>query len=743
MSEPKYKAFLSYSHRDERWAKWLHRALETYRPPKALLTQPSEFGSMPKRLSPVFRDRDELPTATDLGTVIAEALRQSACQIVICSPNAARSRWVNEEILAFKRLGREHRIFCFIVDGEPNASELPGRADEECFANALRYRIGADGQLSAERTEPIAADAREGKDGKSNALLKLIAGMLGVGFDSLKRREQQRRNQRLALTAAAAFSGMVITSGLAAAALISRKNAESQRALAQAEAETARQTTSFLVDLFRVSDPGEARGNTITAREMLDKGAQRIQSELAHQPAVQATLMDTVGTVYMSLGLYSQAQPLLDTALGTRQQLLDPADPQLAESLNHVGELLRLRAEYQQSEAMYRKALAAHIRNDDKPDPLRARSLVGLADALSGQGRFADAENALREALSMQRQLYGEVHSEVARTLENLALAIFQRGDLRAARPLMEQAVVMQRQLRGDQPHPDLAEALNNLMFVVHAAGDYAQAEHLLSESLAMKQRLLGDKHPEIALGLNNLASMMQDRGEYVRAEALYTRALAMQRELLGPVHPDVAQTLSNLATLLFDKGDPNAALRSAEESLAILRQLFPGDHPEVARLMHTIGYWLVLRGEYDEAEQNITAALAMRRRLFGENHPQVAASLAHLAMLQVATRRYEEALLSARQATRTFVATLSADQWRTAVAQSVEGAALTGLGDFKQAESVLLKSYAQLYADSRTWPIYKQQASTYLHQLYARMNRPADAQRYAALNPQAYANKQ
>jgi hypothetical protein len=108
----------------------------------------------------IFRDREELASPTDLGTVINEALQQSACQIVICSPQSAKSRWVNEEIIAFKRLGREDRIFCLIVAGEPNATDQPGAAEEECFAPALRFRLGADGQLSGARTEPIAADAR-------------------------------------------------------------------------------------------------------------------------------------------------------------------------------------------------------------------------------------------------------------------------------------------------------------------------------------------------------------------------------------------------------------------------------------------------------------------------------------------------------------------------------------------------------------------------------------------------------
>ncbi len=197
MDTLKYRAFISYSHRDSRWASWLHASLEKYRPPKPLIGTVTALGAVPKRIAPIFRDRDELPSATDLGSLINAALANSANQIVICSPRAAKSKWVNEEILAFKRLGREDRIFCLIVDGEPNATDMPGRTDEECFPPALRFRLGPDGDLGTARTEPIAADARPGKDGKNNASLKLISGLLGVGFDSLKRREQQRRNRRV------------------------------------------------------------------------------------------------------------------------------------------------------------------------------------------------------------------------------------------------------------------------------------------------------------------------------------------------------------------------------------------------------------------------------------------------------------------------------------------------------------------------------------------------------------------
>ncbi len=195
-------------------------------------------GTIPRRLNPIFRDRDELSSSPELGAKINEALARSENLIVICSPASAASRWVNEEVLAYKRVGRGARIFCLIVDGEPNATDMPGRNPEECFCPALRFKLDAKGQRATERTEPIAADARPGKDGKANARLKLIAGMLDVGFDALKQ-QQRRKMQRMIAVTGTAVGVMVITIALAIFGLISRDEA----LVAQHKAVVAQQAT--------------------------------------------------------------------------------------------------------------------------------------------------------------------------------------------------------------------------------------------------------------------------------------------------------------------------------------------------------------------------------------------------------------------------------------------------------------------------------------------------------------------
>lgn len=224
-----YFAFLSYSHSDESVAAWLHEAIEQFRVPKRLVGQLTENGPIPRRLRPVFRDRGELAASDDLSEDIEEALAGSHFLIVLCSPAAVASRWANKEIEAFKRFHPDGCVLAAIVGGEPFASDIPGREAEECFPPALRVRYDQRGRPTSKRAEPIAADLREGRDGRQTGLLKVIAGMLGVGLDDLVQRETHRRQKRLAIVTIGSVIGMLFAIGLAVIAIQSRDAARDQR----------------------------------------------------------------------------------------------------------------------------------------------------------------------------------------------------------------------------------------------------------------------------------------------------------------------------------------------------------------------------------------------------------------------------------------------------------------------------------------------------------------------------------
>jgi MTH538 TIR-like domain (DUF1863) len=211
----KYRAFISYSHHDRRSAEWLHKALENYRIPKQLIGETGRDGEIQKQIFPIFRDREELGSSHDLSGSIRDALAQSAYLIVICSPAAAKSRWVNQEIIEFKKLGRAERIHAIIIDGEPNSDSL----EAECLPTALRFKVDALGTILHDQTvEPLAADLRPDGDGKNEAKLKLIAGLLGISLNDLRRREiaAARRRKHIAQTLGAAIIVLVASVGIAA-----------------------------------------------------------------------------------------------------------------------------------------------------------------------------------------------------------------------------------------------------------------------------------------------------------------------------------------------------------------------------------------------------------------------------------------------------------------------------------------------------------------------------------------------
>ena len=228
MSEHRYKAFISYSHRDEAWAKWLHNALESYRIPRRLVGKPGRCGDIPARINPVFRDREDLSAARNLSKRITEALDSSEALIVICSPDAARSHWVNEEIRRFRATGQGERIFCLIVAGDPQL-ESP---EQCCFPPAL-----SEG-LVQQPFEPLAADARKWADGRRLAKLKLIAGLLGIRLDELRQRDLQRR-RKVMFAAGFAFAVALALVVMTLVAQVARQH----------ERDIAEQMATFIVDL--------------------------------------------------------------------------------------------------------------------------------------------------------------------------------------------------------------------------------------------------------------------------------------------------------------------------------------------------------------------------------------------------------------------------------------------------------------------------------------------------------------
>jgi tetratricopeptide (TPR) repeat protein len=552
------------------------------------------------------------------------------------------------------------------------------------------------------------------------------AGFINASFAKAKRFQRLKRGvvaTVAVLGIVAAFSAYLATQ--------QRDLANQARSRAEVEAETAKQTTNFMVDLFSVSDPSEARGNTITAREIMDKGANRIEEELSTQPAIQAALMETMGAVYTSLGLYEQSASLLQSAVDKRRALFGDEHLEVARSMHRLGDVLKLQAEYELALQNYQDALAMRRKLLGDENVETASTMYEMADLLGRMGDFPSAEPLYREALTLQKKLLGEKNSAVARSLEGLGLNLFDQGNSDDGVPLLREAVAMQRDLHSG-PHPDLAEALNNLGFVTM---DNQEAELLFREALAMKRVLYaGEPHPEIAMGLNNIAYVLQIEGKYDDAEEMYRAAFDMQQELLGEDHPDAANALNNLAWVAYLKGDLDAAVTMSKESLEMYRRTVGNEHPMVARGMNNLAMWQMDKNDYASAELLLRDALDLRVKLLGLDHTDVARSKTMLASLLIETDRFDEALPLAIEARAIYQQSLTADHWRTASAASAEGAALAGLKRYDEAEPLLVESYQVLRNDAAVQPFFISRAQRWLVELYRNSGQPEKAARHLAM---------
>jgi tetratricopeptide (TPR) repeat protein len=587
----RYSAFISYNHQDRAAARRLLRALEGWRVPNRLHGRETPWGPLGARLAPVFRDRDELAASADLAESVRRALAEAANLIVICSPAGARSRWVNAEIRGFARLGRRRRIQSLIVEGMPNS----GNPDTECLPPAL-FEDGG--------TEPLAADVRPGGDGWADARLKLIAGLLDLPFNDLKQRELQRRQRRLALVAGGSAVGFAGMTALAAFALVSRAEAVRQRDIAREKTATAERTVDFVKSLFQVSDPSEAMGRTISAREILDAGARRIETELADQPAVRAELATTLGEVYAGLGLFGEGARILAVAEGLPGL---PAETRARQAAAR-GEALARQGDYAGAVAAFDRGLAL-VEALDEHGSLEARLLVGRADSLSAQGDHAAAEQAIARALALEVARVGPSHPDVARVQEARALNAFFAGDYGRARGALEAALPI-RQRQGAR-HPKVSEGLNMLGAIAYRQRDNQAAEAYARQALAIDREVLGLGHPDVALTANMLGRIMLERRAFAEAHAILADALAVSLRERPATHDDMAWLFANMALAEHGLGRP------AEAEGLLRRALVAADahaHRNRGPILVDLADLLCARGAAGEAAPLLARALPLMK---------------------------------------------------------------------------------------------------------------------------------
>ncbi len=558
----RYRAFISYSHRDRGSAAKLHRALESYRMPRKLVGLPGPLGPVPPRLTPIFRDRDELPASSDLGEQLTAALAASRVLVVLCSPAAAKSRWVNEEVLTFKRVHGEARVLAIVVAGEPEASSIPGREDEECFPHALRYRLGDDGKLTDVPAVPIAADLRPSADGERLALLKLIAGMTGLRLDDLVQREAQRRIRRLTVVAAASMGAVVVTAGLAVYANARRLEANEQRRVAERESAVARATSDFLVGTFQLANPAVENPRNITALTILSRAADRARTELSREPAVRVRLLDTVGQAYNNLGLLREARETLEPGRAE----FAAAGPDGAEALLTLGTTFAIQSNFDAAGAAIREAESLLGPDSSAYAETRGRAAELRARVEHNGGSLATALAAYDQALAYYRAMPEPKPEILARALNNRGLVLADMGRFDDARGSMLKANELYRSVGGDGDRrvgqSYFALAQNALI-----AGSLAEADDYIGRSLAILTRVLEPNNPILGDSLSLQGQIFQGEKRLEESRRALRQAVDVyQRAFNGPHYlTGIAEVY--LALVESELGHTDRALRYLVEA--------------------------------------------------------------------------------------------------------------------------------------------------------------------------------
>ncbi|MEE9503147.1 MAG: serine/threonine-protein kinase [Candidatus Aminicenantaceae bacterium] len=382
--------------------------------------------------------------------------------------------------------------------------------------------------------------------------------------------------------------------------------------IAKEETETAQQVSDFLVDLFEVSDPSEARGNTVTAREILDKGVDKIEVELQAQPRIQSRLMETMGRVYRNLGIYAQAAQILEKSLSLKRKVYGEEHLEVAASLHTLAVLYDTQGKYQEAESLFRQSLAIKEKILEEDHPEVAKSLNSIAVVNWNQGKYTEAEPLFQKSLAIKEKALGPDDPEVGNTLTNLGALYHLQSKFEEAEPLFKRALAISEKVLG-QDHPDVAASLNNLGSLYEDMGKREEAEPLYERALAIWEKALGPEHSDVGIALHNIANLYRDQGKYDKAELYYVRSEAIFKKALGEEHPYVAYSFRDQANLYRDQGRHDDAEDLYRRSLEIFEKSMGKDHLNVAETLEQ--YALLLRkiDRADEAEKLETRAKAIR----------------------------------------------------------------------------------------------------------------------------------
>jgi non-specific serine/threonine protein kinase/serine/threonine-protein kinase len=425
------------------------------------------------------------------------------------------------------------------------------------------------------------------------------------------------------------------TAVAAVALLIAFATAMGLQALRIAEErDRANRIADFMTQMFRVSDPSEARGNSVTARAILDKASNDIKAGLARDPEMQSELMFTMARTYANLGLYSVAHGLSATALESRRRLLGPEDSKTLESMTQLGWILDREGRDDEAEKLTRQAVDQGRRVLGSEHTVTLEAMENLAGILERQAHFEE---------EIELRVLGPEHPQTLRTMHDLANRIQEQGRYAEAEGLYRETLAIEQHVLGRE-HPDSASTMVALANTLYYEGHAAEAEKLYRESLEIEQRALGLEHPYTTRAQEGLANVLADEGHFAEAEKLRRQVLEIRQHTLGPEHTDTLLSKYNMADLLRSEGHFVEAERMIREVLAAQARVLGPENPDTLASKATLARILIKEGRYPEAENMARHVLETQLRVLGPQHLDTLNTLQFLGVALVYNRHYGEA---------------------------------------------------------------------------------------------------
>jgi tetratricopeptide (TPR) repeat protein len=466
------------------------------------------------------------------------------------------------------------------------------------------------------------------------------------------------------------------------------------------ERDRADRITDFLTNMFKVSAPSEARGNTVTAREILDRSSNEIERELGKDVEARTQLMLVMARTYENLGLFSRAHALMERVIEDRRRTLGVDNPKTLEAMSEMGWVLHREGRDDEAERLIRTTIDAQSRvlGPDNPSTLESRD--HLARIFLRQAHYAEVEKLERELIAISRSSQGLENPQTLRFMESLAIALARQSRFAEAEGEYREVLESQRSNLGTD-HPDTLATMHSLASMYLDQGNDEEAEKLYRETLQIDQRVLGSEHPDTANAMTTLANTIRfDPDRRAEAERLYGKALEIELRVVGQDHPYTTSAQEGLANVLSAENRYAEAEALLRQILSERQHVLGAEHTDTLLSQYNLASVLKHEERYGEAENLIRETLGTQARVLDTNDPDTLASKSLLADILIAEKKPKEAEEFARQAFNDQLRTLGLHHRDTLESLGALGTALVQTGRYEDAKQLYLDTIEKIRPD-------------------------------------------